>query len=70
MSDTDDILEKHASRRRDFLKKSGKIAVAAPAVALLLQAGVKPAFCPSLRRRPDANNAASVPHHHRRPPLV
>lgn len=44
MSDMKDTLEKHAQRRRDFLKKSGTVAVAAPAVALLLQAGVKPAF--------------------------
>lgn len=45
MSDTTkDTLAKHAQRRRDFLKKSGTVAVAAPAVALLLQAGIKPAY--------------------------
>ena len=44
MSDEKDTLAKHAQKRRDFLKKSGKAAVAAPAVALLLQAGIKPAY--------------------------
>jgi len=44
MSDEKDTLAKHAQRRRDFLKKSGTVAVAAPAVALLLQAGIKPAY--------------------------
>ncbi|MDA0675391.1 MAG: tail fiber domain-containing protein [Proteobacteria bacterium] len=32
-----------AEARRDFLKTAGKIAVAAPAAALLLSAGAKPA---------------------------
>ena len=41
---TKGTLAKHAQRRRDFLKKSGAVAVAAPAVALLLQAGIKPAY--------------------------
>lgn len=41
---TKGTLAKHAQRRRDFLKKSGTVAVAAPAVALLLQAGIKPAY--------------------------
>lgn len=44
MSDQRDTMEKHAQRRRAFLKKTGTVAVAAPAVALLLQAGVKPAY--------------------------
>ena len=33
-----------ASARRDFLKKSGRVAVAAPAVVLLLAAGSKSAL--------------------------
>jgi hypothetical protein len=44
MSDEKDTLAKHAQKRRDFLKKSGSLAVAAPAVVLLLQAGMKPAY--------------------------
>ncbi len=30
--------------RRDFLKLAGKVAVAAPAVSMLLAAGIKPAL--------------------------
>ncbi len=33
--------------RRDFLKLAGKVAVAAPAVSMLLAAGVKPALAQS-----------------------
>ena len=44
MSDEKDTLATHAQRRRDFLKKSGSAVVSAPAVALLLQASVKPAY--------------------------
>ncbi len=39
-----DHLAEEASARRDFLKKSGRVAVAAPAVALLLAAGTKSAL--------------------------
>lgn len=34
--------------RRDFLKLAGKVAVAAPAVSMLLAAGVKPALANSV----------------------
>ena len=43
MSDSKEILETHANRRREFVKSGGKLAVAAPAVAMLLAAGAKPA---------------------------
>lgn len=43
MSDSKEILEIHANRRREFVKTGGKLAVAAPAVAMLLAAGAKPA---------------------------
>lgn len=43
MSDSKEILKTHADRRREFVKNGGKLAVAAPAVALLLAAGAKPA---------------------------
>lgn len=36
-------LDREAQERRDFLKKAGKLAVAAPAVGLLLSAAAKPA---------------------------
>lgn len=39
-----DQLAEEASARRDFLKKSGRVAVAAPAVALLLAAGSRSAL--------------------------
>jgi hypothetical protein len=42
---TDEHLEAHEpdsnEARRNFLKKSGRVAIAAPAVALLLAAGTK-----------------------------
>src|SRR5512140_2167451 len=41
MSDTKKILEQHAERRRDFLKKSAG-AAAAPAMALLLEQSIMP----------------------------
>jgi hypothetical protein len=43
MADPDETLRKHAERRREFLLKSAQTAAVAPAVALLLQAGSKPA---------------------------
>ena len=43
MSGSKEILETHANRRREFVKTGGKLAVAAPAVAMLLAAGAKPA---------------------------
>ena len=47
MNDMQDTLVKHAQRRREFLKKSGTVAASAPVVALLLKAGVKPAYAQS-----------------------
>lgn len=44
MNDSDSEFEKQAERRRAFLKQSATVAVAAPAVALLLSSGAKPAF--------------------------
>lgn len=44
MSDLQESLELHAQRRRNFLKKSATVAIAAPAITLLLEAGAKPAF--------------------------
>ncbi len=41
MSDTKKILEEHAERRRDFLKKSAG-AAAAPAIAVLLEQSLMP----------------------------
>ena len=42
-----------ASARRDFLKKSGRVAVAAPAVVLLLAAGSKSALAQAQPYSPD-----------------
>ena len=39
--DAQDLLDQHAARRRAFLARTAK---SAPAVALLLEAGMKPAF--------------------------
>ena len=44
MGDPSSELNKQAERRRAFLKQSATAAIAAPAVALLLSSGAKPAF--------------------------
>lgn len=44
MTDTKHTLATHAKRRRDFLKKGVGAATVAPAVGLLLQAGMEPAY--------------------------
>jgi hypothetical protein len=43
MSDINKLDEQAVAARRAFLKKAGKAAVVAPAVAMLLSADVKPA---------------------------
>ncbi len=42
MAKTKEILDTHAKRRRDLIKTGGKLAVTAPAVAMLLASGSKP----------------------------
>ena len=41
MNDSNELLDSHAERRRAFLTRT---AVAAPAIAVMLAAGAKPAF--------------------------
>lgn len=43
MSDINKLDEQAIAARRAFLKKAGKAAVVAPAVAMLLSADIKPA---------------------------
>ena len=39
---TKEVLDDHAQRRRALLKNASRVAIAAPAVSLLLAQGVKP----------------------------
>lgn len=59
MSDTQNTIQKHALRRRDFLKKSATVAVAAPAISLLLQQGIKPAHAEGYGTTTTTTPAAS-----------
>lgn len=48
-----DQASNEATARRDFLKKSGRVAVAAPAVVLLLAAGSKSAVAQQVYGPPE-----------------
>jgi hypothetical protein len=43
MKDTKEVLQDHGKRRRAFVRKSAKLAAAAPAIALLLSQTSTPA---------------------------